>query len=537
MCCTSQAALCTEYEDIHAYTHIHAHPWYLSLVREIQMEPESRDTADSGTAPSIIPGDGQLQPQCPYLKGFQLYNVITALLLAMLLTGLDVNIVATAVPTISNQFNSFKDVNWSILFHTKRKDLHVFMGFMALFELGTLICALANSSKMIIAGRAVTGLGGAGIFNGALVISTTLAPPNIRPMLTSIGVSMLPIGGFLGPIIGGALTEHASWRWCKLNGYSYILDNSDEANLTPFPGFWAFLPPGAFVMLAILLLRIPESAPKPFVRSTLAKLPQKLDLIGFTLFAPPCIMFLIAISWGGVTYPWDSSKVIGLLCGSVVMLSLFTVWSLYRGEEALIPKSFIRQRTVLVASCVSGLQGGASIMAIKGATPTNSGLMMLPTMASQIVGSMLSGGLIRKLHYLPPWAILGSIFAAVGPGLMVTFNFNTPRAQWIGYQVIGGLGRGMALNMSIIQNRLPTALEKYAPDTDIRAIVRAGATEFIKTVPPDQLLPIKIAYNEALVKIFYIPAASAAAAIFASIAFSWRKLGTEDAKGSESSRA
>ncbi|QVM05706.1 hypothetical protein D8B26_000415 [Coccidioides posadasii str. Silveira] len=455
---------------------------------------------------------------------------------------------------------------------------------MALFELGTLICALANSSKMIIAGRAVTGLGGAGIFNGALVISTTLAPPNIRPMLTSIGVSMLPIGGFLGPIIGGALSEHAIWRWCKLNGYSYILNNSDEANLTPFLGFWAFLPPGAFVMLAILLLRIPESAPKPLVRSTLAKLPQKLDLIGFTLFAPPCIMFLIAISWGGVTYPWDSSKVIGLLCGSVVMLSLFTVWCLYRGEEALIPKSLIRQRTVLVASCVSGLQGGASIMvgyflplwfqAVKGATPTNSGLMMLPTMASQIVGSMLSGALIRKLHYLPPWAILGSIFAAVGPGLMVTFNFNTPRAQWIGYQVLGGLGRGMALNMpfiaaqeqlptaiisvassviilfqylagslsistaqSVIQNRLPAALEKYTPDTDIRAIVRAGATEFIKTVPPDQLLPIKIAYNEALVKIFYIPAASAAAAIFVSIAFSWRKLGTEDAKGSESSRA
>ncbi|EER29136.1 Major Facilitator Superfamily protein [Coccidioides posadasii C735 delta SOWgp] len=526
------------------------------------MEPESTDTADSGTAPSIVPGDGQLQPQCPYLKGFQLYNVITALLLAMLLTGLDVNIVATAVPTISNQFNSFKDVNWygsafllaicamqplSGKIYSLFISKHVFMGFMALFELGTLICALANSSKMIIAGRAVTGLGGAGIFNGALVISTTLAPPNIRPMLTSIGVSMLPIGGFLGPIIGGALSEHAIWRWCKLNGYSYILNKRDEANLTPFPGFWAFLPPGAFVMLAILLLRIPESAPKPLVRSTLAKLPQKLDLIGFTLFAPPCIMFLIAISWGGVTYPWDSSKVIGLLCGSVVMLSLFTVWCLYRGEEALIPKSLIRQRTVLVASCVSGLQGGASIMvgyflplwfqAVKGATPTNSGLMMLPTMASQIVGSMLSGALIRKLHYLPPWAILGSIFAAVGPGLMVTFNFNTPRAQWIGYQVLGGVGRGMALNMSVIQNRLPAALEKYTPDTDIRAIVRAGATEFIKTVPPDQLLPIKIAYNEALVKIFYIPAASAAAAIFVSIAFSWRKLGTEDAKGSESSRA
>lgn len=86
---------------------------------------------------------------------------------------------------------------------------------MAVFELGSLICALATSSRMVIAGRAVTGIGGSGIFNGALVILNLLAAPNIRPMVIACGISMISIGGILGPIIGGALTEHVTWRWCE----------------------------------------------------------------------------------------------------------------------------------------------------------------------------------------------------------------------------------------------------------------------------------------------------------------------------------
>jgi hypothetical protein len=156
-------------------------------------------------------------------------------------------------------------------------------------------------------------------------------------------------------------------------------------------------------MIVTLLLRIPEQTTKPPVRSTLRRLPQKLDLVGFALFAPPCIMFLIAISWGGTTYPWNSATVIGLLCGSAGLIALFAAWSIYRGDDALMPPSVLRQRSLIFGCWISGLQGGATIMvgyylplwfqSIKGASPTSSGLMMLPTMISQIVGSGMSGAL------------------------------------------------------------------------------------------------------------------------------------------------
>jgi hypothetical protein len=137
--------------------------------------------------------------------------------------------------------------------------------------------------------------------------------------------------------------------------------------------------------------------------SVLVKLPRKLDLLGFALFAIACTMFLTAINWGGATYPWSSAKVIGLLCGSGGILALFIAWAIHQGDEALIPPHILREPNLFFGCWISGLQGGATIMvgyylplwfqAVKGASPTDSGLMMLPTMISQILGSMTSGAL------------------------------------------------------------------------------------------------------------------------------------------------
>lgn len=132
-------------------------------------------------------------------------------------------------------------------------------------------------------------------------------------------------------------------------------------------------------------------------------MPVKLDLVGFLLFAPACTLFLVAISWGGSAYPWNSGLVIGFLCGAAGFLALFCAWCKFRGAEALLPPGLHGKRVVYIGCLISGLQGGTTIMtgyflplwfqSVKQASPTDSGLMMLPSTISQICGAILCGAL------------------------------------------------------------------------------------------------------------------------------------------------
>jgi MFS family permease len=99
--------------------------------------------------------------------------------------------------------------------YTYLKIKHVFLAHLFVFELGSLICAVANSSSILIGGRTLAGLGAAGLMNGGLNILANATPLEKRPLYTGIMVGIGQIGLVSGPLIGGALTEHASWRWCK----------------------------------------------------------------------------------------------------------------------------------------------------------------------------------------------------------------------------------------------------------------------------------------------------------------------------------
>lgn len=137
------------------------------------------------------------------------------------------------------------------------------------------------------------------------------------------------------------------------------------------------------------------------MRSILRTLPQKLDILGFFLFAPACVMVLLAMSWGGQRYAWGNAKIIGLFVGSAGTAVLFGVWQWYRQDKALIPPRILMKPVVFFGCLVSFLQGGSFLMmgyylplwfqSVLRSSPTNSGVMLLPTMVAQIVASTVTG--------------------------------------------------------------------------------------------------------------------------------------------------
>lgn len=175
-------------------------------------------------------------------------------------------------------------------------------------------------------------------------------------------------------------------------------------------GFYINLPPSAIVLGTFLYVTIPEQIKKQPVRANLKNIiVNELDLMGFALFAPACIMFLLALNWGGNQYRWNSATILGLFCGAFATAVVFGVWEFRRGERAMIPLNVIRTRLVFFGCCTSCFQCGSMFLlsfylplwfqVVKDATPLMSGVMILPTAISQAVGSIVAGKFGRCSRY------------------------------------------------------------------------------------------------------------------------------------------
>lgn len=164
-----------------------------------------------------------------WITGVKLWLVLSSLTLVCFLMTLDMSIIVTAIPRITSQFHSLTDVGWygtAYLFansavqpltgrlYSRFGSKHTFLVFLGIFELGSLLCGVAQSTNMLIIARAVAGLGASGLTNGALTILAASVPMHKRPPLMGIIMAVSQLGIVSGPLIGGALTQYASWRWC-----------------------------------------------------------------------------------------------------------------------------------------------------------------------------------------------------------------------------------------------------------------------------------------------------------------------------------
>ena len=184
------------------------------------------------------PGSDELvarrQDAHEYLTGLKLALVMSTVTMAAFLILLDSAIIATAIPKITTDFRSIPDIGWyasayllancslqplSGKLYTHFSSKYTFLTFLAVFELGSLLCGVSRSSDMLIVGRAVAGMGGSGLINGALTIIAASVPLKKRPALLGGLMSVAQLGTVLGPLIGGALTQYLTWRWCKSSSF------------------------------------------------------------------------------------------------------------------------------------------------------------------------------------------------------------------------------------------------------------------------------------------------------------------------------
>ena len=497
-------------------------------------------------------------------SGALLVCIVLALVLAIFLVSLDLTIVATAIPKITDEFHGLADVSWysAAFFMTisgfqsawgkvyKYFPLKIsFLISIFIFELGSLICGVAPNSAALIVGRAIAGLGAAGIGSGTYTIIAFSASPKNRPMFTGIIGTSYGIAAVVGPLIGGAFANKVSWRWC----------------------FYINLPIGAISVFIILLFFKTPSAAKPKSASLREKLLQ-MDLVGVVVVMGAVISYILALHYGGQTYPWNSSRVVGLLVGFVVLSATFVLWEWCQEDRAMVPFRLAKDRVYLVSSVFAFFFSGAYFLiiyylpiyfqVIDNVSPEISGVRNLPLILAVTVSMLAAGAYISVTGIAAPIIVAGTALGTVCTGLLYTLDIGTGEGKWMGYQIIGGVGWGIASQIPIITvqatapatdlaevtaillflqtvggafmisaaqaalvNVLIKVLSHSAPDIDPVTVVNTGATDLRRFFSADQVPGILVAYMRGLKISFAIGLASSGMAFIIITLFQkWNRL-------------
>ncbi|KUJ21691.1 MFS general substrate transporter [Mollisia scopiformis] len=502
----------------------------------------------------------RVQTEDEYPSGIKVFIIMMAAFLSMFLVALDRTILGTAIPKITDQFHSIDDVGWyasaylltSCAFqliygriYTFYSPKWVLLCAIGLFELGSTVCGAAPTSKAFIVGRAIAGLGSAGILSGVINIMVITIPLHKRPMYQAVFGAVFGLASVAGPLLGGVFTTKVSWRWC----------------------FYINLPIGG-VVVAVIVLMLKD---KPSTNTdTLKQQLWKLDPFGSLVFLPGIICLLLALQWGGTTYPWSNARVIVLFIISGILLSLFVFIQFRMGDNATVPIHIIKQRSVASGAYFSVMSPGSMMVmiyylplwfqAIKNVTAVHSGIDTLPLVMSLVVASMSAGAITAKTGYYVGQLIASSIIMSVGAGLLTTLQVDTGHAKWIAYQFLYGFGLGLGMQqagmaaqtclnkkdvmtgvslmffmqglggsvfISISQTIFTHGLIKYLGDStgiSPNIIVNTGATDLRNLVPAADLGTVLVAYNKALSDTFKVGLACACVTIVAGFTMEWKSV-------------
>jgi EmrB/QacA subfamily drug resistance transporter len=381
--------------------------------------------------------------------------ILAGLMIAMMLAMLDNMIVSTALPRIVGEFGGLNHFTWVVTAYVlgttvstpiwgKLGDLYgrkgVFLLSISIFLVGSALCGMAGSSVFggsadgmaeLIGFRALQGLGAGGLMVGVMATIGDLVPPRERGRYQGMIAGIMAIAMVAGPLVGGFITDHLSWRWA----------------------FYVNLPLGG---IALLVLAVTMHLPK-------YRTEHRIDWLGAGLLALGITSIVLITTWGGNEYAWASPQIIGLAALALVSLALFALVE-RRAPEPILPLKLFANRNFALVSAIGFLLGFAMFgsinflplfqQTVQGSSATNSGLLLLPLMFGMLIVSIAVGRTITSSGRYRIFPIVGGIVMTAGMGLLTLLDVNTGKVQLAGYMVVLGAGMGflMQTTMLIAQN-------------------------------------------------------------------------------------
>ncbi|POX41555.1 MFS transporter [Streptomyces sp. Ru73] len=434
----------------------------------------------------------------PVLSRRRTNLVFVTIVLGMLLAALDQTIVSTALPTIVADLGGGGHMAWVVTAYLlaetvatvlvgKFGDLFgrkiVFQLSAVVFVGGSVLAGLAGSMGMLVAARAVQGVGGGGLMVTAMALIADVIPLRERGKYQGALGAVFGVTTVVGPTLGGLFTDHASWRWC----------------------FYVNVPIAVvMVVMAARTVPVVRSAVRPMI-----------DYAGIVLVALGSAGLVLGLEWGGTEYAWGSGTIIGLFAGSVVLLAAFVFVEL-RAREPMLPMHLFRNPVFTVCSVLSFIVGFAMLGAmtylptylqyVDGVSATMSGVRTLPMVIGLLATSMLSGVVVSRTGRYRLFPVAGTGVMALGLYLMSTMGRDT--GVWLEslYMFVLGLGIGLAMQVLTIAVQNTVSYHELGSATSgvtfFRTLGSSFGTAIFGTLYSGQLEPN---LKEALAKVPGVP--------------------------------
>lgn len=299
------------------------------------------------------------------------------------------------------------------------------------FAIGSVVCGVANTFVVMLVGRVVQGVGGAGIITLSQLLFADLVPLRQRPKYFSIVLIAWALGSVLGPLVGGLFVERSTWRWC----------------------FWLNLPIcGVALLMAIWFFKLKFESTATDFKTKL----KRADWLGNFLFITSLTSFLVAISWAGIQFDWSSFQTLVPLCLGALGVLLAIMYELKLAKNPFLRHSVFNGRSAAASYTVAMIQGLEVYMALYYVSfyfsachffgPIRTGTSIFPATTLLLPGSAIVSGLISRTGRFR-WAIwAGYATSTLATGLFVLWDDKTRTAVWAVCMCLFGLGMGMVLS-------------------------------------------------------------------------------------------